>query len=66
MASRLAVLADKVLHTTGFVRLFRQDYVCSNLSVLEFNETAFDSGADAVVVPSRTTCVASMAESPRP
>lgn len=62
----MAVLADKVLHVTGFVRLFRQDYVCSNLSILEFNETAFGSGTDAVIVPARATHTEVLAESPRP
>lgn len=66
VASRLAVLADKVLHSTGFVRLFRQDYVCSNLAILEFNETAFGSDETAVVVPARSTHTDSHAESPRP
>lgn len=62
LAGRLAVLADKLLATTGFIRMFRQDYVCINLFVLEFNRTAFDFDSGFTPTPMRLEG----AESPRP
>lgn len=62
LAGRLAVLAEKFLGTTGFARMFRQDYVCINLFVLEFNRTAFDFDASYAPTPIRLES----AESPRP
>lgn len=62
LAGRLAVMADKFLDLTNFTRMFRQDYICINLFVLEFNRTAFDF--DSLFTPTPMRLVS--AESPRP
>lgn len=59
LATRLAVFSTR--KSDSAVIISRQDYVCVNLAVLEFNVVALESKGAVNVVPAKTTF-----ESPRP